>query len=236
MVKKKGKRYLEAQKLIEENKSYGFEEAVDLLKRFPLPKFDPTVILSFRLGVDPKKNDQMVRGSLVLPHGSGKKVRIVVFATGQAETEAKKAGVDYVGFKDLIAKVLDGFTDFDVAVATPETMIEVRKVAKVLGPRGLMPNPKTGTVTDNVVKTIEELKAGKVDYKLDKNGNIALPIGKASFEVVALIENGKSLIENLQKAKPTTAKGIFIKSGTLSSTMSPGIALNTEVYQPHLTI
>ena len=200
------------------------------LKKFPAPKFDPTVTLAFRLGVDPKKSDQMVRGSVSLPHGTGKNVRVAVFAQGDAAKAATEAGADHVGFEDLIKKVQDGFTDFDAAIATPDAMAEVRKIARVLGPRGLMPNPKTGTVTDDTAKAVQAAKAGKVDYKLDKNGNISAAIGKTSFSEEQLSENASSLIESVVKAKPASAKGNYIQNVTIAATMLPGLALDSAIH------
>jgi large subunit ribosomal protein L1 len=198
---------------------------VGTLKKFPVPKFDPTVTLSYRLGVDPKKSDQMVRGSVALPHGTGKNVRVVVFAQGDAAKTAGEAGADHVGFEDLIKKVQGGFTDFDAAIATPDAMGEVRKIARVLGPRGLMPNPKTGTVTEDTATAVKAVKAGKVDYKLDKNGNISAAIGKVSFSEEQLAENASSLIESVVKAKPASAKGNYIENVTIAATMLPGLKL-----------
>src|SRR5207244_3124931 len=175
--------------------------------QFPAPKFDQTVTLSFRLGVDPKQSDQMVRGTCPLPNGSGKQVRVLVFATGAAANAAKEAGAEFVGFEDLVKKCQEGFQDFDVAIATPAAMSEVRKLGKVLGPRGLMPNPKTGTVTDDTAKAVKEVKAGRVEFKLDKNGNVAVPVGKFSFEAKALSENATAVIDAVVRARPASAKG-----------------------------
>jgi len=208
-----------------EDRPYALAEAVETLKKFPAPKFDPTVTLSFRIGVDAKKSDQMVRGSVSLPHGTGRNVRVVVFAQGEAAKAATEAGADHVGFEDMIKKVQDGFTDFDAAVATPDAMGEVRKIARVLGPRGLMPNPKTGTVTDDTASAVQAVKAGKVDYKLDKNANISAGIGKASFSEDQLRENAEALIESVVKAKPASAKGNYIENITIAATMLPGLKL-----------
>ncbi len=208
-----------------EDRPYALAEAVETLKKFPAPKFDPTVTLSFRIGVDAKKSDQMVRGSVSLPHGTGRNVRVVVFAQGEAAKAATDAGADHVGFEDMIKKVQDGFTDFDAAVATPDAMGEVRKIARVLGPRGLMPNPKTGTVTDDTASAVQAVKAGKVDYKLDKNANISAGIGKASFSEDQLRENAEALIESVVKAKPASAKGNYIENITIAATMLPGLKL-----------
>ena len=208
-----------------EDRPYALAEAVETLKKFPAPKFDPTVTLSFRIGVDAKKSDQMVRGSVSLPHGTGRNVRVVVFAQGEAAKAATEAGADHVGFEDMIKKVQDGFTDFDAAVATPDAMGEVRKIARVLGPRGLMPNPNTGTVTDDTASAVQAVKAGKVDYKLDKNANISAGIGKASFSEDQLRENAEALIESVVKAKPASAKGNYIENITIAATMLPGLKL-----------
>lgn len=230
MAKHRSKRYKQAAELLESGKTYGLEEAVGTVKKFPAPKFDPTVTVSFHLGVDPRKSDQMVRGSVSLPHGSGKNVRVAVFAAGAAADAAKAAGAEHVGFEDLIKQVQGGFTDFDVAIATPEAMTEVRKIARVLGPRGLMPNPKTGTVTDDTAKAVNEVKAGRVDYKLDKNGNVAGSIGKASFEESQLVENARAFIESVVKAKPASAKGNYIRSVTVAAAMCPGVPLESSIF------
>tara|TARA_B100000459_G_scaffold146043_1_gene111458 strand:+ start:285 stop:983 length:699 start_codon:yes stop_codon:yes gene_type:complete len=224
MPKKRSKRYEKAAEVVED-RPYALAEAVETLKKFPAPKFDPTVTLSFRIGVDAKKSDQMVRGSVSLPHGTGRNVRVVVFAQGEAAKAATDAGADHVGFEDMIKKVQDGFTDFDAAVATPDAMGEVRKIARVLGPRGLMPNPKTGTVTDDTASAVQAVKAGKVDYKLDKNANISAGIGKASFSEDQLRENAEALIESVVKAKPASAKGNYIENITIAATMLPGLKL-----------
>jgi large subunit ribosomal protein L1 len=230
MAKHRSKRYQKAVTLVETGKSYGLEEAVSTVKKFPAPKFDPTVTVSFHLGVDPRKSDQMVRGSVSLPHGTGKNVRVAVFAAGAAADAAKAAGAEFVGFEDLIKQVQGGFTDFDVAIATPEAMTEVRKIARVLGPRGLMPNPKTGTVTDDTAKAVNEVKAGRIDYKLDKNGNVAGAIGKSSFEVAALLENAQAFIDSVLRAKPASAKGNYVRSVTVAATMCPGVPLDSSLY------
>ncbi len=230
MARKRSKRYEKAAEAVED-RPYALAEAVGTLKKFPAPKFDPTVTLSFRIGVDSKKSDQMVRGSVTLPHGTGKNVRVVVFAQGDAAKAASEAGADHVGFEDLIKKVQDGFTDFDAAIATPDAMAEVRKIARVLGPRGLMPNPKTGTVTEDTAAAVNAVKAGKVDYKLDKNANISAAIGKVSFSESQLEENASALIDSVVKAKPASAKGNYIENITIAATMLPGLKLenNTAV-------
>lgn len=230
MAKTRSKRYTKAVALLEPGKSYSLSDAISTVKQFPAPKFNPTVTLSFRLGVDPRKSDQMVRGSVSLPHGTGKNVRVVVFAQGAAAEAAKAAGAEYVGYEDLIAKVRDGFTDFDSAIATPDAMAEVRKIARVLGPRGLMPNPKTGTVTDDTAKAVLEVKAGRVDYKLDKNGNIAASIGKVDFSTEALEENARAFVDSVMRAKPASAKGNYMQAVTLAASMLPGIPLEAATY------
>jgi large subunit ribosomal protein L1 len=230
MAKNRSKRYVKAAALVEAGKSYSLNDAVSTVKKFPAPKFDPTVTLSFRLGVDPRKSDQMVRGSVSLPHGTGKNVRVAVFAQGSAAEAAIAAGAEHVGFEDLIAKVQGGFTDFDVAIATPDAMTEVRKIARVLGPRGLMPNPKTGTVTDDVAKAIKEVKAGRIDFKLDKNGNVSGAVGKASFSSDQLVENAQAFVDSVVRAKPASAKGNYIQNVTLAATMLPGVPLEQGVY------
>jgi large subunit ribosomal protein L1 len=221
-----GKRYNEAIKQVDAKRQYKIGDAVDLLKKLPKTKFDETVELAFKLGVDPKQSDQMVRGTVALPHGSGKKVRVVVFAKGGAAQAAKDAGADFVGFEDLVKKCQEGWTDFDVAVATPEAMQEVRKLGKVLGPKGLMPNPKTGTVTEDTAKAVKEVKAGRVEFKMDKAANLHVSFGKISFEGKAIEENARAVITAVAHAKPATAKGHFIESCTLSSTMGPGIKID----------
>lgn len=226
MQKKRSKRYRAAIQLVDGKKKYPLGEAIKVLKTLPAPKFDQTVTLSLKLGVDPKQSDQMVRGTCPLPHGSGKTVRVLVFATGEAATAAQEAGAEYVGYEDLLKKVAAGFTDFDVAIATPAAMAEVRKLGKILGPRGQMPNPKTGTVTDDTARAVQEVKAGRVEFKLDKNANTALPVGKFSFTDDALTENAAAAIEAVIKARPATAKGSFVEAITLSATMSPGVTVD----------
>jgi large subunit ribosomal protein L1 len=230
MQKNRSKRYRASAEQVDRKKAYPLNEAVATLKKFQPTKFDQTVTVSFRLGVDPKQSDQMVRGTCPLPHGSGNQVRVLVFAEGAPATAAKNAGAEFVGFKDLIEKVQGGFQDFDVAVATPAAMAEVRKLGKVLGPRGLMPNPKTGTVTDDTAKAVQEVKAGRVEFKLDKNGNVAVPVGKFSFAEIALLENGNAVIEAVIRARPATAKGRYLEAMTLSATMSPGVHVDPSPY------
>lgn len=230
MQKKRSKRYRAAAELVDSKKKHSLDEAITLLKTLPAPKFDQTVTLSFKLGVDPRQSDQMVRGTCPLPNGSGKNVCVLVFATGASADAAREAGAEFVGFEDLIKKVQGGFSDFDVAIATPSAMAEVRKLGKVLGPRGLMPNPKTGTVTDDTANAIKEVKAGRVEFKLDKNANIAVPVGKYSFEPTALVENGSAVIEAVVRSRPATAKGTFVQAITLSATMSPGVVVDPSPY------
>ena len=227
MSTKRSKRYQEAAKLVTPNKNYSITEAVETMKSFPAPKFDPTVTVSFHLTVDPRKSDQMVRGSVSLPNGTGKNVRVLVFAQGDAAKAAQEAGAEFVGFEDLIKKVQEGFVDFDTAIATPDAMTEVRKVARVLGPRGLMPNPKTGPVTDDTAKAVKEVKAGRVDYKVDKNANISAAVGKLSFSNEGITENIVALIDSVVKARPASAKGAYIESVTVSCAMCPGLPVDT---------
>lgn len=225
------KRYNKNAKLIEGQKALPLKDAVQLLAKFEKAKFNETVDLAFRLGVDPKQSDQMVRGTVPLPHGSGKVVRVLVFAKpGPTADAARAAGAEFVGFEDMIAKCNTGWVDFDVAVATPEAMVEVRKLGKVLGPRGLMPNPKTGTVTDDTAKAIKEVKAGRVEFKVDKAGNIHVPVGKAAFKPEEIEENARSVIEAVAKARPASVKGVFMLSCTISATMSPGVRVDTREF------
>jgi len=225
------KRYKKALQSVDAAKSYPLKTAVDVLSKFPKAKFNETVDLAFRLGVDPKQSDQMVRGTVPLPHGSGKVVRVLVFAkSGPAADAAKAAGAEYVGFDDMIKKCQEGWSDFDVAIATPEAMGEVRKLGKVLGPRGLMPNPKTGTVTDDTAKAVREVKAGRVEYKTDKAGNVHVPIGKVAFTAIQIEENARSVIEAVIKARPNSVKGIYVNSCTLSATMSPPVRVDLKEF------
>src|ERR1043166_8515274 len=229
-MNKRSKRYRAAAQMVDRSKTYPLNDAVATLKKFPATKFDQTVTLAFRLSVDPKQSDQMVRGTCALPHGSGKQVRVLVFGEGKAAQDAKDAGAEYVGFKDLIQKCQEGFSDFDVAIATPAAMAEVRKLGKVLGPRGLMPNPRTGTVTDDTAKAVREVKAGRVEFKLDKNGNVAVPVGKFSFNENALVENASAVIEAVVRARPATAKGRYLEGVTISATMSPGVRVDPNPF------
>jgi large subunit ribosomal protein L1 len=220
-----GKKYREVVKKLDSSQKLGVAEAVALLKQLSFAKFDETVDLDIRLGVDPRNADQQVRGTVNLPNGTGKTVRVAVFAKGEAAAAAEAAGADVVGSDDLVAKIQGGWTEFDAAVATPDMMREVSKVGKILGPRGMMPNPKTGTVTPNVAQVVKELKAGKVEYRLDKGANVHCSVGKKSFTEQALTENIQSLLDALTKAKPASSKGVYMKSVTVSTTMSPGVAI-----------
>lgn len=216
--------------MVPAGKTFSLEEAAELVRKLPGTKFNQTVTLSFHMGVDPKKGDQMVRGTCPLPHGSGKSVRVAVFATGAAADAAKAAGAEVVGYEDVIAQVKEGKMDFDVAIATPAAMNEVRKLGKQLGPRGLMPNPRTGTVTDDVGGAVKAVKAGRVDFKLDKNGNIAATIGKVAFDAASLAENGSALIDAIVRAKPASARGKYVQSITLAATMSPALRIDVSKY------
>lgn len=227
---KKGKKYLEAVKLIDRTKAYSAVEAVELAKKANYSKFDATVEVAFRLGVDPKKADQQIRGAVVLPNGTGKTQRVLVFAKGEKAKEAEAAGADFVGDTDYINKIQQGWFDFDVIVATPDMMGEVGKLGRVLGPKGLMPNPKTGTVTFDVTKAINEIKAGKVEYRVDKAGNIHAPIGKVSFEDAKLVENFTTVFETLMKAKPAAAKGTYMKNIAVTTTMGPAVKVDASSF------
>ncbi|MBQ9365402.1 MAG: 50S ribosomal protein L1 [Schwartzia sp.] len=223
MPKKRCKKYREAAKLIEDGKVYSVNEAMELVKKTATKNFDETIELHVRLGVDPKYADQQVRGAVVLPHGTGKTKRVLVFAKGEKVDEAEKAGADYVGSDELVTKIQGGWFDFDVTIATPNMMGVVGKLGKILGPRGLMPNPKLGTVTMDVAKAVEEAKAGKVEYRTDKQGNVHVPIGRKSFDAEKLADNYRLLMDTLIKAKPSGAKGQYIKSITVVSTMGPAV-------------
>ena len=225
-VAKRGKKYQEATKLVDRDQVYSAEEAIELVKKASTAKFDETVEIAVRLGVDPKKADQQIRGAVVLPNGTGKTQRVLVFAKGEKAKEAEAAGADYVGDEDYINKINQGWFDFDVIVATPDMMGQVGKLGRVLGPKGLMPNPKTGTVTFDVEKAVNEIKAGKVEYRVDKAGNIHCPIGKVSFETNKLVENLTTIIDTLNKVKPAAAKGTYMKNVAVASTMGPGVKVN----------
>jgi large subunit ribosomal protein L1 len=205
----------------------GLEEAVPLVQKLTYAKFDETVELTFRLGVDPKHADQMVRGTVVLPHGLGKTKKVLVIAGGDKQKEAQEAGADTIGGEEMVEKIQGGWMDFEAVVATPDMMRAVGRLGKVLGPRGLMPNPKTGTVTTDIAKAVREIKAGKVEFRVDKTGIVHAPVGKVSFQALALVENAKSLVESIIKAKPAAAKGKYVKSVTICSTMGPGIKVDT---------
>ncbi len=223
----KGKRYLDALKGYDPVKLHAPGEAIDIVKRLAVARFDETIELAVRLGVDPRRADQMVRGTLSLPAGTGKAVRVAVFAAGEAAAEARAAGADVVGADDLVQRIAnDGFLEFDVGIATPDLMTQVGKLGRVLGPRGLMPNPRTGTVTADVGKAVQEFKAGRVEYRTDRVGNVHVPIGKASLEKMQLLENFRAVIEELMRAKPAAAKGRYIRSVTCASTMGPGVAVD----------
>jgi large subunit ribosomal protein L1 len=222
----RGKKYLESRGKVDRSKRYELEEGVKLLLETAYAKFDEGVDLAIRLGVDPKKPDQMVRGTVVLPHGTGKKVRVLVFAKGQKEKEASDAGADFVGAEDLIEKISKGWLEFDKAIATPDMMGLVSKLGKILGPRGLMPNPKVGTVTFDLEKAVKEIKAGKVEFKVEKAGVVHVPVGKVSFGLGQLLENTRTLLEVILRVKPPTSKGIYLRSIALSTTMGPGIKID----------
>jgi len=225
------KRFKKALELVDKKKSYNLKSAVEVLTKFPKAKFNETVDLAFRLGVDPKQSDQMVRGTVPLPHGSGKTVKVLVFTKpGAAADAARAAGAEFIGFEDMIKKCNEGWADFDVAIATPEAMVEVRKLGKVLGPRGLMPNPKTGTVTDDTAKAVKEVKAGRVEFKIDKAGNVHVPVGKASFAANQIEENARAVIDAVAKAKPNSVKGTYIHSCTISATMSPAVSVDIREF------
>jgi large subunit ribosomal protein L1 len=221
-----GKRLAKAKDDIDRMKEYSVEEAITLIKQKTYAKFDETVDMAVNLGVDPRKSDQMVRGSVLLPHGTGRQVRVLVFAKGEKEKEAQEAGADYVGAEDLVEKIKGGWLQFDKAVATPDMMGTVGKIGKILGPRGLMPNPKLGTVTFDVGKAVQEVKAGKVEYRVEKAGIVHLPIGKVSFSEEALLENARAVVNSILKAKPTASKGKYVKKISISSTMGPGLRVD----------
>ena len=230
-MKKHGKKYVEASKKVDSTKLYGVDEAISLVKETSVTKFDSTVEVAIKLNIDAKKSDQNLRGSFVLPNGTGKKKKVLVIAKGEAATKAREAGADYVGDKDMIDKISkENWFDFDVIVATPDMMPELGKIGKVLGPKGLMPNPKTGTVTTDVVKAIEDINKGMVQYKNDANGNIHTIIGKVSFDNAKLAENLRYVVTTVAKAKPASVKGVFINSITITSTMGPGIKLDKNSF------
>ena len=228
---KRGKKYLEAAKLINPEASYEPEEAMELVKKTAPAKFDETVEVAVRLGVDPKKQDQNVRGVVVLPHGTGETRRVLVFAKGDKAKEAEQAGADYVGDQDLIQKIQQGWFEFDVCVATPDMMSEVGKLGRLLGGKGLMPNPKAGTVTFDVANAVKEIKAGKIEFRLDRAGQIHVPIGKVSFDATKLAENFRALMEAIVRAKPAAAKGVYLRNIAVASTMGPSIRVNPQSFR-----
>lgn len=225
-----GKRYKAAAALVDQKKEYSLEEAIGLAKKAAKTKFDESVDLAVKLGVDPKQADQMVRGTVVLPHGTGKTVRVLVFAKGEKDKEARDAGADHVGAEDLADKIQKGWMEFDTVVATPDIMALVGKLGKVLGPRGMMPNPKTGTVTFDIAKAIKDIRAGKVEYRVEKAGIVHVPVGKASFDESKLVDNARSVMESILKAKPSSSKGKYLQSVSLSTTMGPGLKLDAAQF------
>lgn len=228
---KRGKKYTEAVKLIERSKAYSVTEAVELVKKTSTTKFDASVEVAFRLGVDPKKADQQLRGAVVLPNGTGKTQRVLVFAKGEKAKEAEAAGADYVGDTEYINKISGGWFEFDVIVATPDMMGEVGKLGRTLGPKGLMPNPKTGTVTFDVAKAVNEIKAGKVEYRVDKAGNVHVPIGKVSFEDSKIVENFNTIFNTMVRIKPAAAKGTYMKNVAITSTMGPSVKIDASTVE-----
>jgi large subunit ribosomal protein L1 len=225
-MSRKGKKYVDATRRFDRDQLYPPAEAFPLVKSLATRNFDESVEATFRLGIDPRKADQMIRGTVSLPNGTGKDVRVAVFAAGDAAREAQEAGADVVGADDLVSRVQEGFLDFEVAIATPDLMSQVGKLGRVLGPRGVMPNPKTGTVTSDVGKTVGEFKAGKVEYRTDRHGNVHVPIGKTSFEADALVANFRSVLDEILRAKPAAAKGRYVQSITTSSTMGPSVRID----------
>lgn len=228
---KRGKRYLEAMKNIDPTKEYAIKEAVSLVKKGAAAKFDETVEIAIRLGVDPRHAEQMIRGAVALPHGTGKKVRVLVLTRGEHQNEAREAGADYVGADEYIEKIQQGWVDFDVMIATPDIMKDVGKLGRILGPRGLMPNPKSGTVTFDVGRTVQDVKAGRIEYRVDRTGNVHAPVGKASFTEDQLSENAATFIDAVLRAKPASAKGQYIKSITISSVMGPGVPIDRQAVE-----
>src|SRR6187455_1032600 len=226
-MRRRGKKYNAARAQVAVDRLYTIEDAIPLVQKVKFAKFDETVEMSLRLGVDPKHADQMVRGTVVLPHGLGRTKRVLAIAGGEKQKEAQEAGADIVGGEELVEKIMGGWTDFDAVVATPDMMRAVGRLGKVLGPRGLMPNPKTGTVSTDIAKAVKEIKAGKVEFRVDKTGIIHAPVGKISFPTQSLVENAHALVDSVVKAKPSAAKGKYLKSVTVSSTMGPGVAIDT---------
>ncbi len=223
---KHGKKYIQSREKVDREQNYALEQAVALLKETAHKQFDETAEVAVRLGVDPRKADQMIRGTVMLPHGTGRQTKVLVFAKGEKASEAQAAGADYVGAEDLVEKIQGGWLDFDKAVATPDLMGTVGKIAKILGPRGLMPNPKVGTVTMNITETVEELKKGKVEFRTDKGANVHVPVGKVSFEPEKLQENIRVFMDTITRMKPPSSKGQYIKNAVLSSTMGPGVKID----------
>ncbi|AXF56641.1 50S ribosomal protein L1 [Salicibibacter kimchii] len=228
MPKKQGKKFIDAQKQVDTSHDYAPVEALELVQKVAPANFDETVEVAVRLGVDPRKADQQIRGAVVLPHGTGKTKRVLVFAKGEKAKEAEEAGADIVGEEELVNRIQQGWLDFDVVVATPDMMAQVGKLGRVLGPRGLMPNPKTGTVTMDVAQAVNEIKAGKVEYRVEKAGNIHVPIGKVSFDAQQLNENLNTVIDTLVKAKPSAAKGVYVRNISVASSMGPGVKVTTS--------
>lgn len=229
-MEKRGKKYNEAVKLVDRDKVYNIEEAVSLVKETATANFDETVEVAFRLGVDPKKANENIRGALVLPHGTGRTQRVLVFAKGEKVKEAEEAGADFIGDEETIEKINKGWLDFDVVVATPDMMAEVGKLGRVLGPQGLMPNPKTGTVTFEVEKAVSDIKAGQIEYRVDPAANLHVPIGKVSFDDEKLVENFDAVAETIAKVRPHTARGVYMRNVTITSTMGPGIKVDVAKY------
>ncbi len=227
-MKKRSPKYTEALTKFDVNRNYSVSESLDVVKSISFAKFDETIDVAFKLGIDPRHADQMVRGALVMPAGTGKEVKILVIASGEKIKEAEDAGADYVGGEDMITKISGGWLEFDRVIATPDMMGKIGKVARVLGPRGLMPNPKLGTVTTDIEKAVKEQKSGKVEYRADKTGIVHVPIGKKSFENDRLLQNFKAIISAIMRAKPAASKGVYVKSLTVSSTMSPGVAVDAQ--------
>ena len=225
---KRGKRYVEARKLIEKGKAYPIEEAIELVKKTSTVKFDASIDVAFKLGVDPKHADQQLRGAMVLPNGTGKTKKVLVVAQGAKAEEAKAAGADYVGDKEILEEIKKGWLDFEVVIATPDMMGELGKLGRILGPKGLMPNPKTGTVTMDVTKVVNDIKAGRVTYPTDKVGNVHVMFGKCSFETEKLVENFQTIYDTLLKAKPAASKGVYMKNITVSSSMGPGVKVAAQ--------
>ena len=226
MARRNGKRYKAALSQIDRRAQYSIEDAITLLKDMPAPKFDQTVEMSVRLGVDPRQADQQIRGTVMLPHGLGKTIHVVVFAKGEQAAAAESAGADLVGADDLAERINGGWTDFDVAIAAPDMMSVVGRLGRILGPRGLMPNPKSGTVTPNVARAVAEAKAGRVEYRVDRNGNVNAPVGRISFDEDRLVENARTLFDTILRARPSSAKGQYVRSVTLATTIGPGVRID----------